>query len=128
VSETRRQQRRRLYGRRRIPGPHRRVMVALLAIEAVPGVDGLTSGHLSRLAQAGWGTTGRVLARLEAHDLVSSRWKEEAGLQRRVHKATGTGVTVMALLLGLPARRWAEPPGEGTAAATAPEEQGKETS
>lgn len=115
MSETRRQQSLRLYGRRRIPGSHRKVMVALLAVDGLPGAGGLTSYQLSQLAQASWGATAAILARMEARDLAESWWLKGPGLRRRAYRATGRGAAVMSLLLGLPAT---------TAAQQAPQSEG----
>ena len=88
----------RLYGKHRVPRSHRRVLLALLA------VDGLSGYPLGRLAQAGSGTVYPVLARLERLGWVDrERHEGFAEHLRFSYTLTREGRAGVTLLLGLPA-------------------------
>jgi len=88
-----------LYGGRRIPRSHRRVMLVLLT-----GAAGLAGGGpLMRLAQAGPGTAREVARALEARALAEGYpWPGAPGLPRKAWRLTPAGrAAVTATLLGL---------------------------
>lgn len=87
-----------LYGRRRVPRSHRRVMTALLA------QDGLSGYPLSRLAQVGSGTVYVALARLEGLGWVDRRRQDGyAEHPRFSYTLTDEGRVAVRALLRLPA-------------------------
>ena len=101
MSDLSRAEIRRLYGRRRVPMSHRRVMLALLT--DLPRLSGYP---LSRLAQTGSGTVYPVLARLEKLGWVEGEWEYPNPLpdgqgQRRFYRLTPAGKAGVLRLFGL---------------------------
>jgi hypothetical protein len=95
---------RQLYGRRRVPRRHHKVMVALLAayVPGHPGEHGLPQREVARLARVS--SADPELTRMEAWGIAESWWLDGPQPRQRVYKLTGKGVAVVTALLGLPAR------------------------
>lgn len=97
VAETARQRNYRLYGRRRVPRSHRRIMLALLAAPGLPAYP------LSRLATVGSGKVFIVLWRMEDRGWVSrERHEGYATPLRFAYALTPEGRAAVTALLGLP--------------------------
>lgn len=97
---------RRLYGRKRVPRSHRRVMLALLS-----GAPGLSHYPLSRLAQVRSIAAVRTLARMESRGWVEGKpgTPNTNGLRRRFYRLTPKGHAAVTYLLGLaPYKSWEE--------------------
>lgn len=89
-----------LYGRRRVPRSHRRIMIALLA------TDGITAWNLMQLAQAGVSTTTVLLVKLQ-----TLGWAEmdrtPLGDDKRIrYRLTPAGEIYVRRLLGLAPAPW----------------------
>lgn len=90
-----------LYGRKKVPRPHRRLMLAMLASDQVH------AWQLTRLAQASVGTTTVWLVRMQTLGWVEIIREPVSDEDRRIrYRLTGSGAAFMRRLLGLDPDPW----------------------
>jgi hypothetical protein len=100
MSRPGREETQRLYGRRRVPRNHRRILVALLA------ADEVYAQQLMQLAQAPPGATTIVLARMQARGWVEMIYPAVKLRGRMRYRLTGTGRACAKRLVGLDPNPW----------------------
>jgi DNA-binding PadR family transcriptional regulator len=95
VTETRQQRNRRLYGRKRVPRSHRKIMLVLLAVSSPMAAYSLARAGMTRQ----YGPVQVALAAMQSRDWIKASTGEG---RRRCYQVTYAGRMAIMELLDLP--------------------------